>query len=140
MKKKGMIFGIVAILVIIAAVLVGIWYKTPISLVSQNDDTAFTVAAIYTGTETEDISDQVDLGTLTELIAGYTGVRELPNQRAQIVRTDDMIEIDGNDAEGPVHLVLTEREGFLYRNGISKDVVVISQNDELYQKVSALIS
>jgi hypothetical protein len=140
MKKKGMIFGIVAILVIVAAVLVGIWYKTPISLVSQNADTAFTVAAIYTGTETEDISDQVDLGTLTELIAGYTGVRELPNQRAQIVRTDDMIEIDGNDAEGPVHLVLTESEGILYRSGISKDVVVISHNDELYQKISALIS
>jgi hypothetical protein len=139
MKKNRMVFGIVIALVIVVAVLVGIWYKTPVALVTQNDDTAFTVSNICTGAETDDISDQVDLAALTEVIAGYTGVREFPNQRSQIVWTDDMIEIDGNDANGAVHLVLTESEGFLYRSGIS-NCVVIPQYSELYQEVSALIS
>jgi hypothetical protein len=123
----------------VVAVLVGIWYKTPVALVTQNDDTAFTVSNICTGAETDDISDQVDLAALTELIAGYTGVREFPNQRSQIVWTDDMIEIIGRDAEGSVYIVLTENEGFMHRGRIG-NCVDISQYDEFYQTVRAMVS
>jgi hypothetical protein len=139
MKRSRTVLILAVALVLVAAVLVGVWYKTPISLVSQDIDTDFTISRICTGTEEADISTQTNLAEVANLIAGYSGVREFPNQRASVDLTDDVIQIDGTDAEGPVHVVLTASEGYLYRSGI-ENCVDISQSDELYEAVCGLIS
>jgi hypothetical protein len=139
MKRSRTVLILAVALVLVAAVLVGVWYKTPVSLVSQDSETAFTVDTIYKGTETTDISAQVDLAEVADLIDGYSGVREFPSQRSSIQRTDDMIEIIGTDAKGSVYIVLTETEGFMHRGRISR-CVDISQSDELYEAVCGLIS
>jgi hypothetical protein len=137
-KKKKLTLGIAAALILVAAVFTGIWYTTPIPLVSQTADTAFTVSAICQGSEGTDVSDKVDLEEVAKLIASYTGIREFPQQRTSIQQTDDMIQIDGHDAKGPVHVVLTATRGFLYRSGVSS-CVKIPNSEELYRELCALI-
>lgn len=137
-RGKKILLVIVAALLVTAAALT-LWNSRTMVLIRESGDTPLTVSSVRVGTGGEDVSQSVDLAAVERLLLDSQGTGGLfPSGRSSISQTEDVIQIDGTDAKGPVHVVLSQTEGYLYRSGVERRVSIV-QWQALYESVRSLL-